>query len=103
MYPVVLLCRWFLWLMGLLEGVGGIWPPFLTSRKIPRIGPQLRPMKGVCQIRVVLAMEPNKKRRSQKTAGAERAESLEKQQFWVQSGQNPWKKAALLSAERANP
>ena len=22
--------------MGLLEGVGGIWPPFLTSKKIPR-------------------------------------------------------------------
>ena len=33
---VVLLCRWFLWLMGLLEGAGGIWPPFLTSKKIPR-------------------------------------------------------------------
>ena len=69
--PVVPLCRWLLWLMGLLEGVEGMWPPFLTSNKIPWI--------GGC--------------RASKVPG--------NKHFGVQRGQNPWKKAALLGAERA--
>ena len=68
---VVPLCHWLLWLMCLQKGVGGMWPPFLTSNKIPRIGGW----------------------RASKVPG--------NKHFWVQRGQNPWKNAALLGAERA--
>ena len=78
--------------MGLLEGVGGIWPPFLTSKKISRIGPQLRPMSnsshGAKQEDVV---KKQRVRSEQNSTFGCRAGKIpgKKQHFGMQRGQNP--------------
>ena len=85
---VILLCRWLLGLMGLAQGVGGIWPPFLTSKKIPRDWAAAAAHEGGLS-KSSCASHGAKQEDVIKNSGAERAKSLEKQHSWMQRGQNP--------------
>ena len=89
---VVILCRWLLWLMGLLEGVGGIWPLFLTSKKIPGDWTAAAAHEGGLS-KSSCASHGARQEDVVKKSGCRASKIPEKKQHsWMQRGQNPWEK-----------